>query len=130
MKKFTRQNKVLAGKAMQLLINYCQETDQKSKQRKRTEITPVLLIDEQKIPQNFERYSQFFAEFQNFLSIYSTISRGTPKDVLRRINVPPNPGWNALFRHCIYLRFQQIVVMMPKIIFKFRAKEIECRMTK
>jgi hypothetical protein len=95
MKKFTRQNKVLAGKAMQILINYCQETDQRSKQRKRTEITPLLLIDEQKIPQNFERYLEFFAEFQNFLSIYSTVSRGTPKDVLRKINVPPNPGWNT-----------------------------------
>jgi hypothetical protein len=72
MKKFTGQNKFLAGRAMQLLINYCQETDQKSEQRgngKRTEITPVLLIAGQKIPQHFERYLEFFAEFQNFLSI-------------------------------------------------------------
>jgi hypothetical protein len=108
---------------MQLLINYCQETDQKSKQRERTEITPVLLIDEQKIPQNFERYLEFFAEFKIFLSIYSTISRGTHKNVLRTINVRRTLERTHSFRHCIYLRFRQLVVMMTKITFKFVQKK-------
>jgi len=47
---------------MHLLINCCQETDQKSKQRgnrKRTEITPVLFIAGKKIPQHFERYLEY-----------------------------------------------------------------------
>lgn len=126
MEKFTGQNRILSGIAMQLLINCCQETDRKSKQRgnrKHAEITPVLLIVGKKILQNFARYLEFFTEFQNFLSIprflaeHQTLFCG--KLMFRRALDRTHS-----FRHCIYLRFRQLLLMMPTITFKFRAKEI------
>lgn len=54
---------------MQLLINYCPETDQKSKQRDDRKRTETTLNVGEKNPQHFERYLEFFAEFQNFFYI-------------------------------------------------------------
>jgi len=97
--KVYRAEQVFSREGNAIIDKFCQETDQKSKERgnrKRTEITSVLLFTGQNIPEHFERYLEFFVEFQISLPIYSTITRGTPNDVLRKINVPPNPGWNSL----------------------------------
>jgi hypothetical protein len=130
MKKFTRQNKVLAGTAMQLLINYCQETNQKSKQRKGTEITPVLLIDEQKNRKISKGTCNFSPNFKiSYLSIPRFLAEHL-KMFCGKLMFRRTLDGTHSFRHCIYLRFRQLVVRMPKVTFKFRAKDIGCMMTK
>jgi len=130
---FTGQYKILSGRAMQLLINCCQETDQKSKQRgnrKSTEITPVLLIVGKKSRKISEDTWNFSPNFKiSYLSIPRFLAEHLTMFCGKLMFCRALDGTHS-FRHCIYLRFRQLLLMMPKITFKFRAKEIGCMMTK